>query len=125
VLDEIGAGDRPVLNVYNKADRLTPEEARRLQQDDPESAVISAARGDGLDGLLAAIARRLPEPWIRLRVRLPYSEGRLLARIHAEGRVLSERYVASGITLEAEVPGMLAVQLRALKRPERSRRAAS
>jgi GTP-binding protein HflX len=119
VLERIGAGAHPALMVFNKADLLGPGEGARLRIAHPDAVVVSASLGTGLDGLLLAIASHLPEPWIRVRLRLPYSEGRLLARIHAEGRVLAERYTTTVIALEAEVPGTLAVQLRAVRRSMR------
>jgi GTP-binding protein HflX len=125
VLESIGAGDRPVLMVFNKADRLTAAEVARLAAEYPDAVIVSAIEERGLDNLGQAIARRLPEPWVHLRLRLPYNEGRLLAQIHAEGRVVSERYTATGILVDAEVPGALAVQLRPLRRPARDRRAAA
>lgn len=115
VLESIGAGQRPFLMVFNKAD-LVPHQIQRLRAEHPHAVVVSAARGEGLDDLREAIARHLPEPWVRVRLRLSYTDARLLARIHAEGRILSEHYTATGITLLAEVPGPLAVQLRALER---------
>ncbi|MDR7418344.1 MAG: GTPase HflX [Armatimonadota bacterium] len=125
VLESIGAGNRPVLLVFNKADRLTAAEVARLAAEYRDAVIISAIEGRGLDDLGQAIARRLPEPWVHLRLRLPYSEGRLLARIHTEGRVVSERYTATGIQVDAEVPGALAVKLRPLCRPARERREAT
>jgi GTP-binding protein HflX len=122
VLTSIGAGERPVLMVFNKADRLPEAEVRRLWTEYPDAAVVSAVRGDGLRELVAMMSRRLPEPWVHVTCRLPYTEGRLLARIHAEGRVLSERYGSRDIAIEAEVPGPLAVQLRTLGRHPTARR---
>lgn len=121
ILRTIGAGDQPVVAVFNKADRLGPEEVRQLIVDHSDAVVISAARGDGLRDLLGMIARRLPEPWIRLRLKIPYNDGKLLARVHAEGRVLKQRFDEDGVSLEAEVPGHLAVLLRSLKTPARLR----
>lgn len=125
VLESIGAGEHPALMVFNKADRLSPEDVHRLQAEHPDAVVVSAARGDGLPALTAALARRLPEPWVRLRLRLRYGEGRLLARIHREGRVISERYGTAGVAIEADVPGPLVVQLRTLKPRARTRPRAS
>ncbi len=124
ILRTIGAGDHRVVTVFNKADLLGPEEVPHLMAAHPEAAIISAARGDGLQDLLGVITRRLPEPWLRLRVKIPYADGKLLARVHAEGRVLSQRFDGNGVSLDAEVPGTLAVQLRAVKRPGRPRRQA-
>jgi GTP-binding protein HflX len=113
VLADIGAGEHPEVVVFNKADRLAPGEVRRLRAAYPDAVVISAARGEGLDRLRHVLARRLPEPWIRVRVKLSYGDARLRARLHAAGRVLSERYDDDGVMVEAEVPGPLAVELRA------------
>jgi 50S ribosomal subunit-associated GTPase HflX len=96
---------------------LSPEQARALAADNPEAVVISAAKDVGLPALLAAIDRRLPEPWIRVRTAIPYSEPKLLARIYREGRVLSRADGPQGVTIQAEVPGPLAVQLRAQRKP--------
>ncbi len=116
ILQEIGADQHPVLTVFNKADRLSADEARALAADHPDAAVISAARGLGLARLLRTIGRRLPEPWIRVRVRLPYRDAKLIARVHAEGRVRAADYDAEGVFIDAELPGSLAVHLRALNR---------
>ncbi|MGQ0571948.1 MAG: GTPase HflX [Armatimonadota bacterium] len=115
VLDSIGAGEHPSMTVFNKIDLLTPEEGRRIQADHPDAVVVSAVRGDGLADVLRAIARSLPDPWIRVRLTIPYSDGRLLARLHAEGRVVTERYSDTGVAVEVDVPGPLAVQLRSIK----------
>ena len=117
VLGEIGAGGHPVVTVFNKADLLRPDEADELASDHPEAVVISAARRAGLPRLLGVIDRTLPEPWIRVRTEIPYSEPRLLARIYREGRVLNRTYGPHGVKITAEVPGPLAVQLRARGKP--------
>jgi GTP-binding protein HflX len=123
VLVEIGAGDRPALRVFNKVDRLGLDDVAALRRAEPDAVMAAAAAGWGLDDVRRAIARHLPEPWMRLRVRVPYADAKLLARLHAEGRVLSADYDASGVRIEAEVPGPLAVQLRALQQPRTGTRA--
>ena len=42
VLEEVGATDVPLLEVYNKCDQLTPDERRRLQEAEPAALCISA-----------------------------------------------------------------------------------
>ncbi len=42
VLEEVGALDVPLIDVYNKADQLTPDEKRRLREMDPAAVCISA-----------------------------------------------------------------------------------
>ncbi|HET8679362.1 MAG TPA: GTPase HflX [bacterium] len=116
VLKDIGAGDHPVVMAFNKADLLGPEQIRGLVDEHSDDVVISAERRVGLDALLRTIAQRLPEPWIRLRTRIPYRDAKLIARVHAEGRVFSADYTPDGVSLDVEVPGPLAVELKAMKR---------
>src|SRR5687767_2897024 len=49
VLEEVGAADVPVIDVYNKVDVIGPEERRRLQEAEPDSLCISALTRDGVD----------------------------------------------------------------------------
>ncbi|MEQ1729723.1 MAG: GTPase HflX, partial [Vicinamibacterales bacterium] len=42
VLEEVGALEVPLVDVYNKADQLTPDEKRRLREMDPSAVCISA-----------------------------------------------------------------------------------
>ncbi len=123
LLASLGAGSHPTLLVFNKTDLLTAEQVRWLIVAHPDAVAVSAATGDGLPELLEAIGRRLPEPWVRLRLHVPYGDARLMAQIHDQGRVLAERYGEEGAWIEAEVPGPLAVRLWALKIPARERRA--
>lgn len=56
VLEEIGAGDKPVLTVYNKIDYLDKDFSRPAFD---ENSYISALAGDGCDKLLARIGEKL------------------------------------------------------------------
>ena len=51
----------PVVVALNKADRLDRAAAARMSEAVPGGLLISAATGDGIDALLAAIRERLPE----------------------------------------------------------------
>ena len=75
VLEEVGAIDVPMLEVYNKCDALTADERRRLQEQDPAGAVhLGAATGEGVDELVETIASRLALD-VR-RVTLTFDPGR-------------------------------------------------
>ncbi len=92
VLEEIGAAGIPVILVYNKIDRL--EVAPRIERD-PNGRVtqvwISAAAGQGLDLLAAAVLERIERGARRARIRLPVTAGALRARLYACGAVTAER----------------------------------
>jgi len=51
----------PVLVVLNKIDQLTPAVRDALLAEFPEAVGISAMTGEGIESLLAAIRRRMPE----------------------------------------------------------------
>jgi len=89
VLDELGAGDKPRLVVFNKADLLEPT-ARNGSAMAPAiggSVFVSALTGFGLDTLRVELAALLASLWVAVDVHVPYSAGELLARIRERGTV--------------------------------------
>ena len=89
VLDELGAGDKPRLVAFNKADLV---EAAALDGDAPApalagSVLVSALTGFGLDTLRAEIAALLASLWVDVDVHVPYAAGELLARVRERGTV--------------------------------------
>jgi GTP-binding protein HflX len=97
VLDEIGAGDVPQIQVYNKIDLAG---ARPRVDRDPQGRVtrvwLSAVTGEGIDLLMDALTEYFMEQMAHGWVRLPVSSGRLRARFHQYGEVLSERLADDG-----------------------------
>src|SRR5690242_14504735 len=59
VLEEVGALDVPMIEVYNKCDALTVDERRRLRALHAGALCVSAITGDGRDELIAAMEGRL------------------------------------------------------------------
>ncbi|MDP9337912.1 MAG: GTPase HflX [Acidobacteriota bacterium] len=120
ILGELGVGDRPILRVLNKLDRLAPHEREALnrngsgkQNRDEGPVLVSAMTGEGIDELLRRIDVALPtDPLVSLSLRLPLSQGRTLALIHALGRVLRSEVGDGDMLLDAEVPVSIARSLR-------------
>jgi len=120
ILEELGVADRPILRVLNKVDRLTAEERESLKTSvngkmmhEEGPVVVSALTGEGLDELLRRIDVALPtDPLVSLSLRLPLSQGRTLALIHALGRVLKSEVEDDDMLLDAEVPVSIARRLR-------------
>jgi GTP-binding protein HflX len=89
VLDELGAGDKPRLVCFNKAD-LVEAAARNGDAPAPAlagSVLVSALTGFGLDTLRAEIAALLASLWVDVDVHVPYAAGELLARTRERGTV--------------------------------------
>jgi len=119
ILEELGVGDRPILRVLNKVDRLTPQERKDLERSvirknsDDGAVLVSAATGEGMDELLRRIDLALPtDPMVALSLRLPLSQGRTLALIHALGKVLRSEVEEEHMLLDVEVPVSIARRLR-------------
>lgn len=106
VLHSLGAGNVPVVKVYNKIDLLARAPAvGRNEAGEPVEVWLSAASGQGIDLLLGALAERLGSARVQGRVRLPPEQGRLRARFYTLGRVLSEALDEQGETvLEFDLP---------------------
>jgi len=108
VLKELEVQAMPQIKVMNKIDILP--EAQRASLANPAGTVyISAARETGLDALLAVIDSRLEIDALRpLRIRVPQSEGKLLAHIAARARILKRVYRDSAVQMDVEAPESLA-----------------
>ncbi len=92
VLNDLGAGDKPVLEALNKADRVNV-----TGMIEPADAIlISAKQGWGLDALKAEISRRIAAMRHRAELLIPYDKGGVLSLIHGKGQVLEEEYTDAG-----------------------------
>src|SRR5947207_6118489 len=95
ILQELGVAGRPKLRVLNKVDLLTVERRKDLEASIAHAncsapVVVSGLTGVGIDELLRRIDAALPvDPVVALSLRLPLTEGRTLALVHAMGRVLN------------------------------------
>jgi len=90
VLDELGAGDKPRLVAFNKADLVKPAARDGGSSAAPAvagSVLVSALTGFGLDTLRTEIAALLASLWVDVDVHVPYAAGELLARIRERGTV--------------------------------------
>jgi len=112
VLREIDAADVPEVMVVNKIDAADEITLGRLRHLLPNAIFVSARTGDGIANLRNVIAAALPDPAMRIEVLVPFTEGGLVSRVHAEGTVLSEQHTANGTLLQAKVYPVLAGLLR-------------
>ncbi|MCX5783439.1 MAG: hypothetical protein NTW04_03240 [Elusimicrobia bacterium] len=56
---ELGAENIPVIEVFNKADKIAPYQQKILAQNHPGATFISALNGAGIDELLKKIETML------------------------------------------------------------------
>ena len=104
-LAEIGAGDVPVLYVFNKSDivQKMQEEASQLVMTVPRSSddrvYICAKEKDSLDELISVIEKKLKEGDTLCTLLLPYSEGAVLNALNESANIESTEYLPEGIKL--------------------------
>ena len=112
VLDELGAGDKPRVVVFNKADLLDPA-ARDGNTPGPAisgAVFVSALTGYGLDTLRAEISAVLASLWVAIDLHVPYTAGELLARIRQRGTVALD-YQARDVRVSGRAAPALAAEL--------------
>jgi len=115
VLDELGAGSKPRLVAFNKAD-LIQATARNGENPGPAVAgrvLISAVTGFGLDTLRAELSALLASLWVDVSVSIPYSAGELLARVRERGTV-ELIYRSTDVRVTGRVSPPLAAELEAV-----------
>jgi GTPase len=114
VLDELGAGTKPRLVVFNKVD-LVERAALDGQAASPAiggQVFVSALTGFGLDTLRAELAALLASLWVSVDVHVPYVAGELLARVRERGTIELD-YGERDVRVRGSVAPGLAGELRA------------
>ena len=86
---ELGAGELPRIDVFNKADCLPPGE---IMPHGADICAISAKTGEGVDKLLEMIDQRLDKGTRRVTLHLPYDKGGLLDMLYREAKVENVEY---------------------------------
>ena len=89
LIRELGAGELPRIDVFNKSDRLP---AGEIMPHGEDICSISARTGEGVDKLLEMIASRLDSGSRRVELRIPYDKGGLLDQLYREAKVESVEY---------------------------------
>jgi GTPase len=107
VLEEVGAQDVPIVEVYNKIDQIDPEERRRIQAADPSAVLISARTGAGVEDLQQVMASRLALDTRRITITFDSEkefDRQQIARLYRVARVVSHVATNGRVVIEADVP---------------------
>ena len=107
VLSEVGADTVPVLDVFNKCDRLDEGERERLRAVAHGALCVSAITGDGRDDLIAAMEARLALDTTRVTLTFDSQseEARSrVAQLYRLARIIQHVTTDGRISIDAEVP---------------------
>ncbi len=105
VLGDIGSGDKTVLVVYNKMDKLSPQAATALQNRAAleGSVCISAAEGQGIPQLVDAISHHLAGRQRTDTYLIPYADSKALDLLHQRATIDHIDYEEAGTRITATV----------------------
>ena len=108
LIGKLAKAETPVINVYNKADLVFPEDIPGGEG----NVAISAAKGRNMDGLLKAVEKALVSALHHVVVCLPYSMGGMVDKLHNNAQVKNVEYTGEGIEIETILDDILYGQLR-------------
>jgi GTP-binding protein HflX len=111
VLDELGAGEKPRITVFNKIDLLDADLRAAPMPPSPQAAFVSAVSGEGLHELLERVAETLRAGLVSVDAVVPYARAELVSRARAAGDV-DEAYTPAGIRLSGHLPEAMAAEVR-------------
>jgi GTP-binding protein HflX len=105
VLEEIGAGEKSTIMVFNKMDKLNGNGAlNRLQEKYPNAVGISATTGEGISHLLAELGTQLKPKREFLELKIPHEQSAVIARLHKVGQVIERRYNGKTARFKVRIP---------------------
>src|SRR5271165_4586412 len=104
VLAELGAGDRPVLNVFNKIDLADEAEMRAAKQAVPDSLFVSARTGKGIASLEDRFREMIAHGLGTVQLLIPLDRYDLVARLHELGHVQAQEHGEDGVLVTGRFP---------------------
>jgi len=117
LLTELEVDDRPTLLVLNKVDRLEARQPVESLLGARAGVAISAATGEGIDHLHAAIDSALGAVGPAVTLRIPHSDGAALALCYARGRVLTRVDDDGHVRVDVELPVSLLSAISSYRTP--------
>lgn len=108
VLEEIGAGEKPAVTVFNKIDLLDTFGRLDFARQYPDAVMVSAQTGEGLESLTGRIADEAASTDVMISAEVPYREGALITLIHEQGTLIHEEFIEAGVRVVAKVPQRIA-----------------
>ncbi|MDX1935363.1 MAG: GTPase HflX [Capsulimonadales bacterium] len=111
-LDAIGAGDKPMVTVFNKADLVRDQyELRTLVASSPNAVYISALKKEGIGALMDRITATVKTLVATMNLSIPYDRSELVAFCYEFGVVHSVEYAPDAIHVSAEIAKSLTGRL--------------
>ncbi|MBM3706732.1 MAG: GTPase HflX [Actinobacteria bacterium] len=99
VLKEIEVLNKPIIIVFNKIDRLKSGELNAAKLKYRNAIFISALKKAGLEELYKKIRKVIDRNYLKVTVKIPYIENKLISYIFDNCKVLDKKYTEEGAVL--------------------------
>ncbi len=106
VLQEIGAGGKPTLMVFNKIDQLNGKRTvlSGFLEKHPHGVAVSATTKDGVSDLLSELGSQLRPIREFLELAVPHERPDVVARLHEVAQVVERHYEGNTARFKARIP---------------------
>lgn len=108
VLKEIGVLDKPLMLVFNKIDRVDKKTIQKIKLKQQEAIFISALYRLGLEELYEKVKKMLDKNLIRISIKIPYSESKLIAFIRDNCEIIKSKYLEDSAVFLSSINPRLA-----------------
>jgi GTP-binding protein HflX len=104
VLAELGAGDRPILNVFNKVDLADAIQIRSAKQALPDAFLVSARTGRGIDALKERCKEMISQDAGNVTLVVPHDRYDIISKLHTLGHVQEQEHRDDGVHVTGRFP---------------------
>lgn len=104
VLEQIGAQNIPLIEVFNKMDLLDEDEHAHFRERFPAAEFVSAESGEGIEELVRRIDTAAGSVDALMDIIIPYDRGDLVSLAHERCSIVSEQHEEGGTHLLVQVP---------------------
>ncbi len=112
VLNDIGAGEKPVLMIFNKIDRLEEKALLTLLKSEfPDSVFISALRGIRVNTLKDRLIHFIEAHFVEAEITVPLANSGVLNTIHSLSVVEQQEYTEESVRVKfrSTIPNKLKI----------------
>lgn len=102
ILKELNLFSQPRILVFNKIDKLTPEDLSNIQISYPEGILISAVKRNGLDILIQKIRESAEGEYKEIELKISPQEMKLLNYLYKHTKVLEVKYLSEYILVRVK-----------------------
>lgn len=102
-LEDLDITDKKTLKVFNKIDKLEPEQIGGLHKAYPQAAFISAERSIGLGRLQDNIKGLIEENFVTKTMKIPVAQYEGVAFLHRVANIHSQEYVNSSVKVNFSI----------------------